>query len=102
MPRKPLGDVAMTATERQRRWRANLSKAKKAKRRAQCRLAYAEKNEDAYFTCPEAVISLMHLERPYLPHAHLEPCAGDGAISTLLQRAGTCRRRHDRRSHRAA
>ena len=30
----------------------------------------------------------MHLERQRLPHALLEPCAGDGAISTLLQRAG--------------
>ena len=88
MPRKPLGEVAMTATERQVRWRANLSKAAKAKRRAQRRHAYAEQNEDAYFTCPEAVISLLHLEHPYLPHALLEPCAGDGAISILLQRAG--------------
>jgi hypothetical protein len=78
----------MTATERQRRWRANLSKAAKAKRRVQRRHAYAEKNEDAYFTCPEAVISLMHLERSYLPHALLEPCACDGAISILLQRGG--------------
>jgi hypothetical protein len=78
----------MTATERQRRWRANLSKAAKAKRRTQRRHAYAEANGDAYFTCPEAVICLMHLERQYLPHALLEPCAGDGAISTLLQRAG--------------
>jgi hypothetical protein len=88
MPRKPLGEVAMTATERQRRWRAKLSKAAKAKRRAQRRHAYAEKNEDAYFTCPEAVISLLHLERSYLPQTLLEPCAGDGAISILLQRAG--------------
>jgi len=78
----------MTATERQRRWRANLSKAAKARRRIQRRHAYAEQNDDAYFTCPEAVISFLHLERPYLPQALLEPCAGEGAISTLLQRAG--------------
>jgi hypothetical protein len=78
----------MTAAERQRRWRANRSKAEKAKRRTQRRNAYAEKNEDAYFTCPEAVICLLHLERQYLPQILLEPCAGDGAISTLLQRAG--------------
>jgi hypothetical protein len=88
MPRKPIGEVAMTATERQRRWRARLSKAAKARRRIQRWHAYAEKNEDAYFTCPEAVICLLHLERPYLPHDLLEPCAGDGAISILLQRAG--------------
>jgi hypothetical protein len=67
----------MTATERQRRWRAKLSKDAKAKRRAQRRHAYAEANGDAYFTCPEAVICLLHLERQYLPHALLEPCAGD-------------------------
>jgi hypothetical protein len=88
VPRRPIGEVAMTAAERQRRWRANLSKAEKAKRRSQRRNAYAEKNEDAYFTCPEAVICLLHLERQYLPQALLEPCAGDGAISTLLQKAG--------------
>jgi hypothetical protein len=88
VPRKPIGEVAMPPTERQRRWRANLSRAKKAQRRAQRRNAYAEKNDDAYFTCPEAVICLLHLERQYLPHALLEPCAGDGAISILLQRAG--------------
>jgi hypothetical protein len=88
MPRKPLGEVAMTATERQRRWRAKLSKAAKAKRRAQRRHAYAEANSDAYFTCPEAVICLLHLERQYLPHVILEPCAGDGAISILLEKAG--------------
>jgi hypothetical protein len=88
MPRKPLGEVAMTATERQRRWRANSSTKAKAKRRAQRRNAYAEKNDDAYFTCPEAVICLLHLERQYLPRALIDPCAGDGAISTFLQRAG--------------
>jgi hypothetical protein len=88
MPRRPIGEIAMTGAERMRRLRANLSKAQKAKRRAQRRHAYAEKNEDAYFTCPEAVICLLHLERPYLPRTILEPCAGDGAISLLLQRAG--------------
>jgi hypothetical protein len=88
MPRKPIGEVAMTGAERMRRLRANQSKAKKAKRRAQRRHAYAEQNEDAYFTCPEAVICLLHLERPYLPRLLLEPCAGDGTISILLQRAG--------------
>jgi hypothetical protein len=88
MPRKPIGEVAMTATERQRRWRAKLSRAAKAKRRVQRRHAYAEANGDAYFTCPEAVVYLLHLERQYLPHDLLEPCAGAGAISTLLQKAG--------------
>jgi hypothetical protein len=88
MPRRPIGKVAMTGAERMRRLRANQSKAAKAKRRAQRRHAYAEQNEDAYFTCPEAVISLLHLERPYLPRVLLEPCAGDGAISILLRRAG--------------
>jgi hypothetical protein len=39
--------VAKTSTERSRIHRANLSKAEKAKRRAQRRHAYAEKNQDA-------------------------------------------------------
>jgi len=56
MPRRPIGEVAMTGAERMRRYRAKQSKAAKAKRRAQRRHAYAETNEDAYFTCPEAVI----------------------------------------------
>ena len=88
MPRRPIGEVAMTGAERMRRHRASMSKAAKARRRIQRRHAYAEQNEDAYFTCPEAVICLLHLERQYLPRTLLEPCAGDGAISILLQRAG--------------
>jgi hypothetical protein len=88
MPRKPIGDVAMTATERSRRHRARLSYAAKAKKRAQRRNAYAEQNEDAYRTCPEAVICLLHLERQHLPRMLLDAGAGDGGISKLLQRAG--------------
>jgi hypothetical protein len=78
----------MTPTERQRKWRAKLKREAKARRRIQRRHTYAEDNGDAYFTCPPAVVSFLHLERPYLPQALLEPCAGEGAISTLLQRAG--------------
>ena len=78
MPRKPTGDMAMTSTERSRLHRANLSRAAKAKRRAQRRHAYAENNQDAYFTCPEAVICLLHLERQYMPRVLCDPCAGAG------------------------
>jgi hypothetical protein len=88
MPGKPLGDVAMTSAERVRKHRANLSKAEKAKRRIQRRHAYAEKNEDAYVTCPEAVISLVHLERQYMPRVLVDVGAGAGGISIPLQRAG--------------
>jgi hypothetical protein len=84
VPRKPLGDVAMTATERQRRWRAGL----KQKRQIQSRHTKAERKLDAYFTCPEAVVSLLYLERKYLPCTIWEPAAGDGAIVHLLRRAG--------------
>jgi hypothetical protein len=88
MPRKPIGDVAMTSTERMRRHRDGLSKAERAKRRIQRRHAYAEKNQDAYLTCPEAVIGFLHLERQYLPRVLLDAGAGAGGISLLLQRAG--------------
>ena len=43
---------------------------------------------DPYFTCPEAIISLMALERAYLPRVLLDPCAGDGAFTRLMARHG--------------
>ena len=43
---------------------------------------------DPYFTCPEATLSLLHLERAYLPHRLWDPCAGDGAITRLLSEHG--------------
>jgi hypothetical protein len=88
MPRKPVGEVAMTSAERMRRHRARRSKREKAKHLAQRRNAYAEQNEDAYITCPEATICLLHLERQHLPHVLFEPGAGAGAITLLLRRAG--------------
>jgi hypothetical protein len=88
MPRKPIGDVAMTSTERMRRHRDGLSRREKVKHLAHRRHRYAEDNQDAYGTCPEAVICLLHLERQYLPHTLLDAGAGQGGISLLLQRAG--------------
>lgn len=84
MPRRPIGDVAMTATERQRRWRAGL----KRKLRIQSQHTAAERKLDAYFTCPEAVVCLLWLERSHLPRRIWEPAAGGGAIVQPLRRAG--------------
>jgi hypothetical protein len=43
---------------------------------------------DPYFTCPEAVASLIALEGNRLPQRLWEPAAGDGAIVRLLRAAG--------------
>jgi len=34
---------------------------------------------------PEALISLLHLERAYLPRVVWDPFAGDGAITNLMR-----------------
>lgn len=46
----------------------------------------AERGVDAYFTCPEAIRSLMAIEQ--LPVNILEPACGDGAIAKPLLDAG--------------
>ena len=66
-----------------------------------CRMAYArrkkwtlinscrpkvERGLDAYFTPPEAVKALMHIER--LPLSIADPCCGNGAILDVLKEAG--------------
>jgi hypothetical protein len=43
---------------------------------------------DAYFTCREAILSLIKLEAEYLPRTIWEPAAGDGAIVAPLRQAG--------------
>lgn len=43
---------------------------------------------DAYFSPPEAVASLLHIEATHLPAIIWEPAAGDGAIVRPLQAAG--------------
>ena len=49
---------------------------------------YADRGLDAYFSPPEAVTSLIHIESCYLPKCIWEPAAGDGAIVRPLQAAG--------------
>jgi hypothetical protein len=49
---------------------------------------HADRGLDAYFSPPEAVISLLHIESLYLPRFIWEPAAGDGAIVRPLQAAG--------------
>src|SRR6185436_16987269 len=49
---------------------------------------HADRGVDAYFTPPEAVLSLLHIEAQHLPEVIWEPAAGNGAIVLPLQRAG--------------
>src|SRR3954464_15396993 len=48
----------------------------------------ADRGLDAYFSPPEAVARLVHIERGRLPGCIWEPAAGDGAIVRPLQAAG--------------
>jgi hypothetical protein len=63
-------------------------KINKQRLRAQSTHSMDERRLDAYFTPPEAVISLLHLERAYLPRVILDPCAGKGAFTTLMAQHG--------------
>jgi hypothetical protein len=49
---------------------------------------HADRGLDPYFTCPEAVYALLHVEDDHLPHRIWEPAAGDGAISRILRAHG--------------
>jgi hypothetical protein len=49
---------------------------------------HSSRGLDAYFTPPEAVASLLHIERGHLPRFLWEPAAGDGAIVRPLREAG--------------
>jgi hypothetical protein len=49
---------------------------------------HTDRGLDAYFSPPEAVWSLLHIESQYLPPVVWEPAAGDGAIVKPLQMAG--------------
>ncbi len=49
---------------------------------------HADRGLDAYFSPPEAVLSLLQIEAQHLPKCIWEPAAGDGAIVRPLQEAG--------------
>lgn len=49
---------------------------------------HIDRGLDAYFSPPEAVWSLLHVESGHIPDIIWEPAAGDGAIVTPLQKAG--------------
>jgi hypothetical protein len=49
---------------------------------------HADRGLDAYFSPPEAALSLLHIEAQHLPKCIWEPAAGDGAIVRPLQSAG--------------
>jgi 2-polyprenyl-3-methyl-5-hydroxy-6-metoxy-1,4-benzoquinol methylase len=98
MGRPPIHSVAMTKTELQRRWRAGRKAAAedalferlKATRKLRISSNHGMdvRGLDPYFTGPEAVVCLMALERAYLPKVILDPCAGDGAFTTLMAAHG--------------
>ncbi len=103
MGRPPIHAVAMTPTELQRRWRAGRKarkvaaaeatifervKATRKKLRAQSTHGADVRGLDAYFTGPEAVVAVMHLERAFLPRVILDPCAGEGAFSIGMAAQG--------------
>jgi hypothetical protein len=48
----------------------------------------AARGVDAYFSPPEAIASLLHIERANLPRVIWEPAAGDGAMVRPLRDAG--------------
>lgn len=56
--------------------------------RLQSSHSYIERGYDPYFSPPEAVVSLIHIENKYLPYRIYEPAAGDGAIVKPFQAAG--------------
>ena len=49
---------------------------------------HVDRGLDAYFSPPEAILSLISIEKPHLPQYIWEPAAGDGAIVKPLQAAG--------------
>ena len=49
---------------------------------------HADRGHDAYFSPPEAVYSLLHIEASHLPRCIWEPAAGDGAIVLPFRAAG--------------
>jgi hypothetical protein len=49
---------------------------------------HVDRGLDAYFSPPEAVFSLLHIESSYLPKFIWEPAAGDGAIVRPFEAAG--------------
>lgn len=49
---------------------------------------HVDRGLDAYFSPPEAALSLLHIEAGYLPKCIWEPAAGDGAIARPFLDAG--------------
>jgi len=49
---------------------------------------HLDRGVDAYFSPPEAALSLLHIEGKHLPKCIWEPAAGDGAIARPLRAAG--------------
>lgn len=49
---------------------------------------HVDRGLDAYFSPPEAALSLLNIEEPYLPKCIWEPAAGDGAIVRPFLSAG--------------
>jgi hypothetical protein len=91
---KPIGTVALTATERQRRWREKVRKAKLlAGKRDRAALRPPRivdaGDQDLWSTPPELIAALLGFVLPVLPAGPIwEPAAGAGAIVDALRHAG--------------
>jgi hypothetical protein len=91
---KPIDTVALTATERQRRWRAKVRRAKLlAGQRDRAALrpprTFEAGDQDLWSTPPELIAALLGFVLPVLPAGPIwEPAAGAGAIVDALRHAG--------------
>src|SRR5262249_26242290 len=91
MAGKPLGERALTATERQRRWRAKVRKRKLLGGRRENPAFGARTDDDDLFSTPPCLIAaLIQFVLPTLPAAPIwDPAAGDGrALVDSLRTTG--------------
>jgi hypothetical protein len=95
MAGKPLGRVAMTATERQRRWRAKICRQKyllaatNRRDRAGLRPSPARNDGDFWRTTPDLAAALVGRVLPSVPDGVVWECAaGDGILLDALRDAG--------------
>lgn len=94
MGRPPISKVAMTASERQARWRAKqrrraLLAGKRDKAALRAPRATSDVEQDLWSTPPCLIAALIHVVLPTLPPGPVwEPAAGAGALLDPLRAAG--------------
>jgi hypothetical protein len=91
MAGKPHGNRAMTALERQRKWRAKVRRRKLWGRRDPGAVRPSPRREDLDFwpTPPDLAAALTQIVLPSLPEGKLWECAaGDGMLADAVRRGG--------------